>query len=111
MWNLKNNTHELIYKTETDSQTLKTILWGPKDKGGGDGLEVWECRRRTSVCGMEDPWGPAVEPRELYSVFCEYTGLAVWICPAKSLCCKRKQTQHCTSATIKILSKGVTHLK
>ena len=28
MWNLKNNnnTNELIYKTETDSQTLKTSM-------------------------------------------------------------------------------------
>ena len=24
IWNLKNNTNELIYKTETDSQTQKT---------------------------------------------------------------------------------------
>ena len=24
MWNLRNNTNELIYKTETDSQTQKT---------------------------------------------------------------------------------------
>ena len=26
MWNLKNDTNELIYKTETDSQKLKTNL-------------------------------------------------------------------------------------
>ena len=35
MWNLKNNTNESIYKTETDSQTQKTNLWLPKGKGGG----------------------------------------------------------------------------
>ena len=35
MWNLKNSTNELIYKTETDSQTLKTNLRLPKGKGGG----------------------------------------------------------------------------
>ena len=35
MWNLKHNTNELIYKTETDSQTQKTKLWSPKGKGGG----------------------------------------------------------------------------
>ena len=37
MWNLKydtNNADELIYKTETDSQTWKTSLWLPKGKGG-----------------------------------------------------------------------------
>ena len=40
MWNLiKNNTKELIYKAETNSQTLKTNLQLPKGtgKGGGKG--------------------------------------------------------------------------
>ena len=33
VWNLKrNDTDELIYKTETDSQILKTKLWLPKGK-------------------------------------------------------------------------------
>ena len=35
MWNLKYDTNELIYKTETDSQTEKTNLWFPKGKGEG----------------------------------------------------------------------------
>ena len=38
MWNLKKNTNELNYKTETDAQTQKTNLWLPKGKGG-DKLE------------------------------------------------------------------------
>ena len=29
----ENDTNELIYKTETDSQTQKTNLWLPKGKG------------------------------------------------------------------------------
>ena len=33
---LKNDTNELIYKTET--QTLKTNLWFPKGKGGEGGI-------------------------------------------------------------------------
>ena len=33
----KNDTNELIYKTETDSQTSKTNLWLPKGKGGREG--------------------------------------------------------------------------
>ena len=32
MWNIKNDTNVLIYKTETDSQTKKTNLWSPKRK-------------------------------------------------------------------------------
>ena len=39
MWNLKNDTNKLIYKTETASQTSKTNLWLPKGKVGG-GVEV-----------------------------------------------------------------------
>ena len=31
----QNDTDELIYKTETDSQTQKTNLWLPKGKAGG----------------------------------------------------------------------------
>ena len=36
MWIFKNNTNELIYKTGTDSQTLKTNLWLPKGKVEGE---------------------------------------------------------------------------
>ena len=32
---LKNDTNELVYKTQTDSQTWKTNLWLPEGKGGG----------------------------------------------------------------------------
>ena len=45
MWNLKKKiTNELIYKIETESQTLKTNLWSPKWKGSGgkDELGVWD---------------------------------------------------------------------
>ena len=40
MWNLKkkNDTNELIYKTETDPQTQKTNAWLPKGKRGREGL-------------------------------------------------------------------------
>ena len=38
MWDLKkNDTNELIYKTEADSQTQKTNLWLPKGKRGWRG--------------------------------------------------------------------------
>ena len=38
IWNLKYDTNELIYETETDSQTQKTNLRLPKGKGGGGGI-------------------------------------------------------------------------
>ena len=40
VWNLKNNTNESVYKTDTDSQTQKTNLWLPKGSGM-DKLRVW----------------------------------------------------------------------
>ena len=42
--NLKTDTNEFIYKTETDLQTLKTNLWLSKGRGGEnrDKLEVWD---------------------------------------------------------------------
>ena len=39
MWNLKYDTSELIYKTETDSQTQRTDLWLP-GWGVGEGWSV-----------------------------------------------------------------------
>ena len=44
MWNLKkkNDTNELIYKTETDSQIQKANLRLPKGKRGRDKLGVWD---------------------------------------------------------------------
>ena len=35
MWNLKNDTNELIYKTETDSQTQKITYGYQRVKGRG----------------------------------------------------------------------------
>ena len=35
--NLKNDTHELICKTEIDPGTSKTNLWLPKGKGRWEG--------------------------------------------------------------------------
>ena len=49
MWNLKNNTNELIYKTEIDSQTQKTNLQLPKGKGGGGINEEYGINRYTPL--------------------------------------------------------------
>ena len=42
MWKSKKkkDTNELIYKTESNSQTLKTTFWLPKGKRGKDKLGV-----------------------------------------------------------------------
>ena len=43
MWNLKKGHNELLYRTDTDSQTLKN-LWFPNETGWGvgDALMVWD---------------------------------------------------------------------
>ena len=38
MWNLKNDTNELTYKTETDSQTQKNLQLSKGKGGEGDKL-------------------------------------------------------------------------
>ena len=37
MWNLKYDTNEIIYETETESQIYRTNLWLPKERELGDG--------------------------------------------------------------------------
>ena len=41
MWNLKYDTNELIYKTQTDSQTQRINLWLARSRAGG-GRMAWE---------------------------------------------------------------------
>ena len=41
MWNLKYDTNERIYETQTDSQTERTDLWLPRGRGGRGGKD-WE---------------------------------------------------------------------
>ena len=40
MWDLKYDTNERIYETETDSQTLRTDLWLPRGRRGW-GRDRW----------------------------------------------------------------------
>ena len=58
---LKSDTNELIYKTETDSQTLRPNLWFPKEKnvGGRNGLGAWDWHMHTIVYGINGQ-GPVV---------------------------------------------------
>ena len=43
MWNLKYDTNELFYETETDSQTWRTDLWLPR-RGMGWEFKVGRCK-------------------------------------------------------------------
>ena len=66
MQNLEYNTNELIYKTETDSQTQKTNLWLPGERGEG----VWDYNIQTTAYKIDKQQGPTVQLRELYSISC-----------------------------------------
>ena len=64
--NLKMDTNELICRTETDSQTLKTNFWLPKGTGigGKDRLGVWDWHMPIFYMWymerLTGQWGPAV---------------------------------------------------
>ena len=71
MWNLKKNTNEFIYKTETDSQKQKIKLWLPNEKEGLEGInQEFGINRNTTIYKIDNQQGPAVQHRELYSIFC-----------------------------------------
>ena len=59
---LKNDISKFIYKTETDSQSLKTNAWLSKRKGGRgrDRMGVWEWQMHTFVFTVDNQQGLAV---------------------------------------------------
>ena len=69
MWSVKNDMNELIYKTETDSQTQETNVWLPKGKGsrGGINQEVG-INIYTTIYKIDNQQGPTVQHRELCSI-------------------------------------------
>ena len=60
MWNLKYDTDELIYETETESQTQRTDFWLPRGVGegwiGSLGLAV----AKTIIYRIDKQQGPTV---------------------------------------------------
>ena len=61
MWNLKRNTNELIYKTETHSQTSKTNLRLPKgngEEGGRMNSEFVINHIHTTIYKIDNQQGP-----------------------------------------------------
>ena len=70
MWNLKYDTNELIYETETDSQTSRKDGWLPWGKRLGKG---WSWRQGLVDVSfyMQDEQSPTVQHRGLYSISCD----------------------------------------
>ena len=65
MQNLKYDTNEPIYKTETDPQTQRTDLQLPRRRGG---LGVWDQQMQSIIYRMDEEEGPTVQHREIYSI-------------------------------------------
>ena len=74
MWNLKYDINELIYKTETDSQTHRTDLRLPR-RWRGVGETDWESGisrcKLLYVYRMGKQQGPSVQHSELHSMSCD----------------------------------------
>ena len=63
--------NELIYKTETDSQTWRINLQLPGGKvEGKDSQGVWNGHVHTDIFKMDNQRGPIVQQRELCSILC-----------------------------------------
>ena len=61
MWDLKYDTNELIYETETDAQTQRTDLWLPGGRGvGREGLGVWYQQVQTITYRMDEQRDPTI---------------------------------------------------
>ena len=98
MWMLKrNDTNELNYKIERDSQKKNLWLLGEGIVKEG----VWEGHVHTTIFKMDNSQGPNVYYMELYSMLCaSLDGRGVWgrmdtcicVCMAESLLCSPETT-------------------
>ena len=70
MCDLKNDTNELIYKTETDSLTQRTNYGYKRGKAGRDKLGVWDEQIQTTIYKVDKKQGHTLQHRELYSISC-----------------------------------------
>ena len=57
MWNLKYDRSELIYETETDSQTENRRV-AAKGSGGCGGLGIWDYQIESIACRIDKPDTP-----------------------------------------------------
>ena len=80
---------ELIYKGETDSQTLKTNLSLPEGKNGReDGLGGCDWHMHTFVYGMDGQQGLLyITGNSTQCFLITSKGMDMCVCITKSLCC------------------------
>ena len=71
MWNFKYDTNEPIYETETESQTKRTDLWLPRERGSGEGWSGRLGLAYESFYNIEQINKVLLYNRELCSIFCD----------------------------------------
>ena len=69
MWNLRYDTNEPVYETETESQTQTADCWWPRAGcWGRDGEGGWGWQMYAFVYRIDKQQGHTVQHRELHSV-------------------------------------------
>ena len=104
MWNIKNNTNESVYKTETDSQTWKMNLWLTKvreSRGGTHqeyGINRYKLFYIKQISNKDLPYstGNYIVIIIACNNIMEYNPKKI----TESLCCKLKLTQYCKSTIL-----------
>ena len=75
MQKIRNDTNELTYKTETDSQTQRKNLWLSGGRMRGRNIQgVWDGHVQSAIFKMDNQQEPTVQHRELCSML-----MAAWM--------------------------------
>jgi len=69
VWNLKYDTDEPTYETETESQAQRIDLWQLMGRGWGTGgVAGWGQHMLAFIYRLDKQQGPALQHREQYSI-------------------------------------------
>ena len=69
MWNLKYDTNEPIYETETEPQAQRIDLWQLRGREWGRGrVVVWGQDTLAFIYRLDKQQSPALQHREQYSI-------------------------------------------
>ena len=91
MWNLKYDTNELIFETDSQSENRPVVAQGERS-WGMDGARVWGEQMQTVTYRMDKQQGPTVQHGELYSTPWDKNTTEknmkknVYMCITRSLC-------------------------
>ena len=108
----RDNTNELIYKTEADSQTLKMSLQFPEGRNKGrDSQGIWDGCVHIAIFKIDNQQGPTLQHRELCSNLCGSLDLGR-VCGRMGTCTWMAESLRCLPETITtfLISFPVAHM-